>query len=42
MAVRLEKPLTARLFPIPGKAAGDVAAFDFPYFADGRVLPLGS
>ncbi|HZQ97637.1 MAG TPA: DUF711 family protein [Chloroflexota bacterium] len=42
MAVRLEKPLTARLFPIPGKAAGDVAAFDFPYFADGRVLPLES
>ena len=39
LAVRLNKPLTARLMPLPGKAAGDSVAFDFPYFADSRVMP---
>ncbi|MBN1248894.1 MAG: DUF711 family protein [Anaerolineae bacterium] len=41
LAVRLDKPLTARLMPLPGKAAGDPVHFDFAYFADGGVLPLG-
>ncbi|HMK08679.1 MAG TPA: DUF711 family protein, partial [Anaerolineales bacterium] len=40
IALRLEKPLTARLMPIPGKVAGDEVRFDFPYFAGSRVLPL--
>ena len=40
LSVRLHKPLTARLMPLPGKAAGDPVHFDFPYFADGGVLPL--
>jgi uncharacterized protein (UPF0210 family) len=40
LALRLNKPLTARLMPIPGKAAGDEVHFDFPYFADSRVIPL--
>ncbi len=40
LAVRLRKPLTARLLPIPGKRAGDAVHFDFPYFADSAVLPL--
>jgi hypothetical protein len=26
--------------PIPGKAAGDEVHFDFPYFADSRVMAL--
>jgi len=30
LAVRLQKPLSARLFPVPGKAAGDEVAFDDP------------
>jgi hypothetical protein len=38
LALRLDKPLTARLMPIPGKHAGDPIAFDFPYFAPTRVL----
>ena len=38
LALRLDKPLTARLMPVPGKKAGDAISFDFPYFADGRVL----
>jgi hypothetical protein len=41
LAARLDKPLTARLMPLPGKAAGDPVHFDFAYFADGGVLPLG-
>ena len=40
IGLRHSKPLTARLMPIPGKTAGDAVHFDFPYFADSRVLPL--
>lgn len=42
LSVRLHKPLTARLMPLPGKVAGDPVHFDFAYFADGGVLPLDS
>lgn len=40
LAIRLQKPLTARLMPLPGKQAGDPVHFDFPFFADGGVLSL--
>lgn len=40
LAQRLNKPLTARLMPIPGKKAGDSTHFDFPFFANSRVLAL--
>ena len=40
LAARLDKPLTARLFPVPGASAGDRTAFDFPYFANSRVLAV--
>ncbi len=40
LSVRLHKPLTARLMPLPGKMAGDAVHFDFAFFADGGVLPL--
>lgn len=40
LAARLRKPLTARLMPLPGLAAGDEVHFDFPYFADSRVMSL--
>jgi hypothetical protein len=40
LAVRLGKPLTARLMPIPGKKAGDLTAFDFGYFANSRVMSI--
>ncbi len=33
-----DKPLTARLMPIPGKKAGEMTDFDFEYFANGRVM----
>ncbi len=38
LALRLNKPLTARLMPIPGKKAGDEVQFDFPFFAPTRIL----
>jgi uncharacterized protein (UPF0210 family) len=40
LAVRLDKPLTARLMPIPGKKAGDPTNFNFDYFANSRVMGL--
>lgn len=40
LALRLDKPLTARLMPIPGARAGDMTEFDFAYFANGRVLDV--
>lgn len=40
LAMRHDKPLTARLMPIPGKSAGDKIHFDFPYFADSRIMHL--
>jgi uncharacterized protein (UPF0210 family) len=40
LAQRLDKPLTARLMPIPGKKAGDPTGFDFAYFANSQVMVL--
>lgn len=42
LAMRLDKPLTARLMPIPGKQAGDVTSFDFGFFANSKVMKLES
>ena len=40
LAVKLDKPLTARLFPVPGKRAGDEVSWDFAFFSPSRVLPV--
>jgi uncharacterized protein len=40
LALRLDKPLTARLMPVPGKQAGDITSFDFGFFANSRVMTL--
>ncbi len=42
LALRLDKPLTARLMPIPGKNAGDTTSFDFGFFANSKVMKLES
>ena len=42
LAVRLDKSLTARLMPIPGKKAGDETSFDFGFFANSKVMSLDS
>jgi len=40
LALRLDKPLTARLMPVPGKKAGDATNFDFGFFANSKVMRL--
>lgn len=40
LALRLDKSLTARLLPVPGKKAGEATDFDFPYFANSRVMDV--
>ncbi len=40
LALRLDKPLTARLMPIPGKKASEPTTFNFPFFANSRVMAL--
>jgi uncharacterized protein (UPF0210 family) len=40
LSTRLQKPLTARLMPIPGMQAGDETHFDFAYFSNSRVMAV--
>jgi hypothetical protein len=42
LAMRLDKPLTARLMPVPGKKAGEATNFDFSFFANSNVMALDS
>jgi uncharacterized protein len=42
LALRLDKPLTARLMPVPGKQAGEETSFEFGFFANSRVMSLES
>jgi uncharacterized protein (UPF0210 family) len=35
---RLRKPLSARLYLVPGKGAGELAHFDDPFLTDARVM----
>jgi uncharacterized protein len=42
LALRLDKPLTARLMPVPGKKAGEPTNFDFGFFANSKVMALES
>ncbi|MHC1605480.1 MAG: DUF711 family protein [Candidatus Methanofastidiosia archaeon] len=42
LSVRLSKPLTTRLMPIPGKNAGEMTSFDFEYFVNSRVMKTKS
>ncbi|MFX1363785.1 MAG: DUF711 family protein [Promethearchaeota archaeon] len=38
ISVRLNKPLTCRLMPIPGRNSGDDVEFDFEYFAPTKII----
>lgn len=42
LAVKLNKPLTARLIPLSGLKAGDPTQFTFEYFANAHVLDSGA
>jgi len=38
LATKYRKPLSARLFPIPGKHAGETVSFDNPYLTECKVM----
>ena len=38
LSLRLNKPLTARLMPIPGKKSGEKTNFDFEFFKNGSTM----
>jgi uncharacterized protein len=40
LAVRLRKPLSARLLPVPGKPAGQMTGFSSPYVVNTVIKPL--
>ena len=40
LAARYQKPLSARLFPVPGKAAGEMTSFSSPYLVNTSVGSL--
>ena len=40
LACALRKPLSCRLFPVPGKVAGDMTEYDSPYLVNSRILPI--
>jgi uncharacterized protein (UPF0210 family) len=40
LATKLQKPLSARLFPTPGKKAGEIARFDDPFLTESTVFAL--
>jgi uncharacterized protein (UPF0210 family) len=40
LSIKLHKPLSARLFPVPGKKAGELARFNNPFLTDSAVMKL--
>lgn len=42
LSIRLDKPLTARLMPIPGASEKEMTSFNFPYFANSSVMSMSA
>lgn len=42
LAVKLDKPLTARLVPVPNVPAGEITHFNFEYFANARAFGINA
>ncbi|AKG20811.1 DUF711 family protein [Calothrix sp. 336/3] len=40
LAIKLNKPLSARLFPMPGKIAGEMTDFRSPYLVDCQIFAV--
>ena len=40
LAFRLDKPLTARLFPVPGRTAGEQTDFKNPYLCNSAIFEV--
>jgi hypothetical protein len=42
LAYRWQKPLTCRVFPLPGKKAGEITELDSPYLINAHVMPMSN
>ncbi|NER39280.1 MAG: DUF711 family protein [Oscillatoria sp. SIO1A7] len=40
LAIKLDKPLSARLLPVPGKKAGEMTNFNSPYLVDCKIMKV--
>lgn len=40
LSIKLDKPLSARLMPVPGKTFGDMTSFLFDYFANTEIMKI--
>ncbi|NDJ23548.1 DUF711 family protein [Nostoc sp. B(2019)] len=40
LAIKLDKPLSTRLFPIPNKKAGEMTAFNSPYLVNCKIFAV--
>ena len=40
LSIKLDKPLSARLMPVPGKKAGEMTNFSFEYFVNSRAMKV--
>ena len=40
LSIQLNKPLSVRLFPVPGLKAGDITQFDSPYLTNTAVMQI--
>jgi hypothetical protein len=40
LSIKLDKPLSARLMPVPEKISGDMTSFSFDYFANTEIMKI--
>ena len=40
LAIKLNKPLSARLMPIPHKKAGEMTDYTFEYFVNSKIMKI--
>ena len=40
LAIKLNKPLSARLMPIPHKKAGEMTGYTFEYFVNSKIMKI--
>ena len=40
LSIKLNKPLSARLMPIPGKKAGEITEYNFDYFVNSKIMNI--
>ena len=40
LSIALDKPLSARLMPIPGKRIGEMTQYQFEYFANSKIMKI--